>query len=266
MDFQKAQLFLDKINREMSRMQSAPNQIAQIDIDLFKNYIRELYDVCTDDAKPHTFPQRTERVATVSGPKTISVTEEESKKAEPIKFTPERAVVAPAQPQPPKPAVTVAAAPTPIVEAIKAPIEPSKPVERILEKPTPPPTPVEEVVYTPAPAPQPAPARSMTASRKVQALFNLPEAKEISEKLARSPLTDIKKGMNLNDRLQWPTALFGGDQGLFEQAVERVNIASSFEDAAAFLADIAEQNDWANSHKDDVAHSFILLVGRRFGK
>jgi hypothetical protein len=258
MDFLKAQLFLDKINREMARMQSAPNQIAQIDIDVFKNYIRELYDVCNDDTEPHQFAQRTERVATPAGPKTISVTEDEGKKAEPVRFTPERAAVVP----PPTPPTPKPAAP-PILEAVKAPVEQPKPVE----KPVPPaPTRVEVVVETPEPepAPQPAPSRSMSSNRKIQALFVLPEAREISEKLARSPLTDIKKGMNLNDRLQWPAALFGGDKSLFDQVVEQVNQSNSYDDAKAFLSEYAETYDWANAQKDDIAHDFIVLVGRRF--
>lgn len=248
MDFIKAQLFLDKINREMSRMQASPTQVAQIDIDILKNYIRELYDVCNDDSKTHQFAPRQEKQVAPAGPKTLPVTED-VKRPEPVRFSPERA--------------PIMVKPTP-VEVIPGPVkvpqptpEPVKPV--VVE--------VQAVEPEPTPAPPPvqaAPKSTGVVSKKVAALFVLPEAKEISERLSRSPLTDIKKGMTLNDRLQLPSALFGGDQGAFDEAIDRVNRAASFEDAKDYLQGIAEKNDWSHASKEHVAQSFVVLVGRRF--
>ncbi len=247
MDFNKAQLFLDKITREFNRMKADPTEVAQIDVDVLKNYIRELYDTCLDTNTPQQPPLqvRPQKVATGSGPKTIAV-HEEPKKVEPVRFTPERVTLTP------KPA-----------EPVKE-VEPPAPVIVRKEEP---PAPVIVEPPTPAATPAPQSKASATVSRKVAALFDLPEAKEISEKLARAPISDVKKAMTLNDRLQWLKVLFGGDVAAFDAAIERVNQSPNYEAASAFLIEhFAERYDWANAQKQDVAHAFILLVGRRFSK
>jgi hypothetical protein len=267
MDFNKAKLFLDKINREMSRMQTDQGQVAQIDVDILKSYIRDLYDVCLDESKLQQNVQQTRTYAQPTGPKTIAVTEE-PKRAEPVRFTPERTPLAPPKPAPeaakPEPVI---AQPQQRVERVEPVVAPAPRPEPVVAAPKPEPAPqsVREVVEAePAPAPS---QRSGSASRKVLALFNLPEAKEISEKLARSPLADIKKGITLNDRLQWPSMLFGGDTAAFDAALNQINSLSSYDEAKDYLIEhFAERFDWANEHKDEVSLAFILLVGRRFGK
>jgi hypothetical protein len=261
MDFNKAQLFIDKITREFGRMKADPTDVAQVDVDVLKNYIRELYDTCLDHNTPQQ-PQlevRPQKVATSVGPKTITV-HEEPKKVEPVRFTPERVTNTPKPPEPSKP-----------VEIAK-PIEPPAAVfvEKPIERPAPP---VKEVEPEPAPvvvqaAPTPASFKTPgTVSRKVVALFDVPEAKEISEKLARSPISDLKKGMTLNDKLQWPKVLFAGNVAAFEACVDRINQAGGYDEASEYLMEnFAEANDWANAQKIEVAHAFILLVARRFGK
>ena len=44
MDINKAQRFLDKMNREFARMASHPEDIAQIDKDILLDYTRDFYD------------------------------------------------------------------------------------------------------------------------------------------------------------------------------------------------------------------------------
>lgn len=269
MDLVKAKLFIEKINREMQRMQADPDNIARIDIDIFKNYVRELYETCLDDAasaQPVTVAPKVIRQA-VSGPKTIEV-KEESKASEPIRFSPERVVVAPqsvAQPEPVKKE-------TPKVEAPKPEAPKPQPTEPLIHEPI---MPVQQPVVVfdvskhepPAPSAQPTPVAPVTASKKVLGLFDLPEAKELSQKLARSPISDLKGYITLNDRLQWPKMLFGGEMAAFDRAIDQLNQFSHFDEAKSYLINnFAEKNAWADDAKIDIAHQFIILVSRRYAK
>jgi hypothetical protein len=266
MDFNQAQHYLDKINGAMMRLKSAHDQIAQIDIDILKTDIRGLYEACGNQLSQQPTPTRTEKVATLAGPKTIQVQEEpvrEAKKVEPMHFSPERVPVQAA----PVPLEIKAVRPEPVAQPTVQPV--AQTIARMPE-PVVPPVVVERapvVVETPKEPLPPAKNNpsSAQASRAVLALFNLPEAKEVSERLARSPIQDVTKGISLNDKLHWPKALFDNDKGVFDHTLEQINRCANFEEAKAILVDIAVRNDWANEHKDDTAHAFILHTARRFG-
>jgi hypothetical protein len=248
MDLIKAKLFLEKINREMSRMQADQDQIAPIDIDILKSYVRDLYDACSSQS---TNVAPSQPRITPSGPKTIEVKEE--KVPEPVRFTPERTVVAP------KPISKPELVARPIVET-----QPTPPPVKL--EPQPPPERIQEIIEQPKPPPVAVAQKPVTVSKKLAALFHLPEAKELSEKLARAPISDLRKHITLNDRLQWPKALFGGEMQAFDGALDQLNGMASFEEAKQYLIDqFAEKHNWAHDETEDIATAFILLVGRRFG-
>ncbi|MBU6341312.1 MAG: hypothetical protein KGS48_07460, partial [Bacteroidetes bacterium] len=54
MDLLKSKIYIDKLNREFTRMSKDPENIARIDVDIMLSYVRELYDALLSDAAPTT--------------------------------------------------------------------------------------------------------------------------------------------------------------------------------------------------------------------
>ena len=183
MNLDKAKILLDKINVLMRSMAVAPDQVAEIEKDLMKNYIRQLYE---------------------------SVLEENGV----IVKTPAKPLPTKKQPKP-KPVVVA-----PIVEPEIAPVEVAAPVVVPQPKPTPtppPPPPAPEPVIemeivepTPAPAPTPRPKptpkpvfvpKSTGSNPELEEIFNLPNATDLSEKLSQSSIKDLTKAFSINDKI-----------------------------------------------------------------
>lgn len=145
----------------------------------------------------------------------------------------------PSTPAPPAPPPTTA--PTP---------PPPKP------KPAPPPPPPV------AKSPPPPPPRSV--SPKVAKLFATPPVKELSDRLASSPVKDLTRALTINNRVQFANVLFGGNSDLMNSLLKRLNGLGSFVAAQPVLAELAEQNNWTDAEKADVARDLIKLVRRRY--
>ena len=56
MDFQKAKIYLDKLNREFTRMSKDQENTIRIDVDIMASYIRELYDAILSESKIYELP------------------------------------------------------------------------------------------------------------------------------------------------------------------------------------------------------------------
>jgi len=247
MNLDKAKILLDKINVLMKSMAVAPDQVAEIEKDLMKNYIRQLYE---------------------------SVLEEDGV----IVKTPAKPLPVKKQPKP-KP---VAVAPEPVVEPAPAPVAVAAPVVVPEPKPTPPPPPpvpepvveMEIVEPTPAPAPTPRPKptpkpvfvpKSTGANAELEEIFNLPNATDLSEKLSQSSIKDLTKAFSINDKILTIKELFGGDDVLFNDTLKALNKMSSFEEAKNYLvANVATKNKWDKTSKQKKAKVFAKLIKRRF--
>ncbi|MEI6410429.1 MAG: hypothetical protein WCR52_13660, partial [Bacteroidota bacterium] len=118
MDLQKTKIYLDKLNREYTRMYKDPENTTRIDVDIMLSYVRELYDALLSDTVAPQAPV----VIAPAAKKSIAKT------PEPV----EQDAPAPAPPPPPAPP------PVPPVAIVRepAPIQP------------PPPPPVEEPAPT----------------------------------------------------------------------------------------------------------------------
>ncbi|MCE7922130.1 MAG: hypothetical protein DYG98_03665 [Haliscomenobacteraceae bacterium CHB4] len=231
MDLLKTKIYLDKLQREFTRLNKDPENIARIDVDIMASYVRELYDALLADdvpavAKPATVVHTPRKQAPVHSPVV----------APPPAFVPP-----PPEPAPPPPAP----APMPVLE----------------EKP-----PVVEVPPPPAPA-RSHHVSHHTSHHPTDAevLFEEKQVKELSEKLAEQPVADLKKAIALNDRLLLTRELFSGDGKAFEAALHSLNHFSGFDEAKAYLLEhCISRYMWLDKKRVDEAKKFIKLVRRRY--
>jgi hypothetical protein len=240
MDLLKAKIYLDKLNREFSRMLKDPENIPRIDVDITQSYIRELYDAFLSDAP---------EAKSVTAPRKV------------VEPPPPPVVVAPPPPvvvAPPPPVVV--APPPPVVVAPPPPVVVAPPPPVVV---APPPPPV--VVAPPPPPPTPNPEAAIVSAGDADVLFEYREAKELSEKLSDTAINDLKRAISLNDRLMIQRELFGNDNPVFEATLTTLNNASGFEAAKAYLLnECIGRFDWLHKNKVETAKSFIRLVRRRY--
>ncbi len=81
----------------------------------------------------------------------------------------------------------------------------------------------------------------------------------------KKPVTDLKAGINLNDKLLFIKDLFNGYSLAYSEAIELLNRFDSFDAASKFLkANYAEKNNWVA--KQSSADKFYEILERRFTK
>jgi hypothetical protein len=86
---------------------------------------------------------------------------------------------------------------------------------------------------------------------------------ELQEKLALEPIKDLKAAIGINDKFQFISTLFNGDEKAFEQAIKTINGFKIYAEAQFWIkSNLREQNKWDDT--DDVVKAFDLLVKRRF--
>ena len=263
MDLLKAKIYLDKLNREFARMLKDPDNIPRIDVDITQSYIRELYDAFLSDmpdAKSVAAPRKVVDAPPPQPPMPPVVVAPPP--PPPVVAPPPPVVVAP-------PPVVVAPPPPPVVVAPPPPPPPPQPpMPPVVVAPPPPPVveaPPPVVVAPPPPPTTPNPVTATVSAGDADVLFEYREAKELSEKLSDTAISDLKRAISLNDRLMIQRELFGNDNPLFEAALTTLNNASGFEAAKAYLLnECIGRFDWLHKNKVETAKSFIRLVRRRY--
>ena len=101
--------------------------------------------------------------------------------------------------------------------------------------------------------------------QEVEELFYIQEAKELSDKLSLSPISDLTKALGINDRLLTANDLFGGDYTFFDESFKKLNSLHSFEEAKQYLIEnVVKDKDWLNPQKKEKAKRFIKFVKRRY--
>jgi hypothetical protein len=97
------------------------------------------------------------------------------------------------------------------------------------------------------------------------AMFELKEARELSEKLSSTPIKDLNTAMGINDRFLTVNELFDGDANAFKDCVDHINQMQSYYDAKSYLlSETAQKYDWSSAERLKKAAGFITLVQRRF--
>lgn len=239
MDLLKTKIYLEKLQREYTRLNKDPENIARIDVDIMASYARELYDaLLSDDVAEAPKPEPVHRKPAPVRPPVVETTV-------PV-------VPPPAPAAPPPPPVPAPAPPPPVYEEL--------PVAVVEEKPEPTP---------PAPAKSHAHHTSHHTSHHhhsdAEILFEEKQAKELQEKLAEQPIADLKKAIALNDRLLLTRELFAGDGKEFETALQTLNSFSHFHEAKGYLLEnYVVRYMWLDKKRLDEAKKFVKLVRRRY--
>ena len=248
MDLKKAKILLEKIASLHKSMSSDPTNISAIERDLMMNYVRQLYEAYLHDgpaAKAAEVEAPSVEIikTTRKAPKKTVV-----KKAPPVLEVPqieEEEVVEIVTPKPKYKPPRVIDLPDSLKE-ITEPIPAPKPKST----PTPKPTPRKEAA---------------SVSPDLEELFEVKEAKELSEKLSALPIKDLKKAMGLNEKIFTINELFGGDQAAYDAAIATLNGVNDFTHAKAYLIEnVAGKYGWTNKGKKKKAANFIKLVSRRY--
>lgn len=225
MDLLKTKIYLDKLNREYTRLSKDPDTIARIDVDIMASYVRELYDALLSDRVEPARQEYSPAPHRKQSPMRTSVPES----------PPEPAPYIPAPAPPPVVEETPPAAPPPVYE------EKSQPAHHIKSK---------------------SPAGALP---EADVLFEEKQAKELSEKLAEQPIADLKKAIALNDRLLLTRELFAGDGKAFESAIGALNGFSNFDEAKAYLLEnCITRYTWLDKKRIEEAKKFIKVVRRRY--
>lgn len=228
MDKQRSKILIKKINSLYSSIEMEDGTLSAIERDLMLKYIRDLYEEFVEEAP------------TASAPKTLAT-----------------------KPKPAAPEITSTPMKQPRFEAPPAttndaPSSTPKPVA------TPPPPPVE-----PAPVIEPVATPEYTTSNsnentKVVRLFAFKQAKELSEKLSQQPIKDLQTALSINDKLLYTNELFGRQHNILNDTLQTLNRFEDMSQAKNFLMSIAEQYDWTNEEREDIAQSFIKTIRRRY--
>jgi hypothetical protein len=246
MDLQRTKILLEKISALHHSMSADAKNISNIEKDLMKSYVQQLYDTLLDAPQPTPKLEeapveiiKSEPRATLRKPKPAPVVRPQppAPKAEEAPDEEELAVARPARsPEKEEPAATKVAPPAPVIS--------TKPA---------------------APAPIPVTLPNAKVSPGLEELFAFGSAKELSEKLSQLPITDIRKAMGLNERIFTVNELFGGQQSAFDDTLKALNLLRSFDEAKQYLLqNAARQFDWAEKDRKNKAKTFIKLVKRRY--
>jgi hypothetical protein len=240
MDLQHAHVLLEKISALQKSISLDKGDISAIERDLMLSYIRQLYEV-----------YRMPAVAVPTAPVVAAPAAPKAAPAPPPAPAPE-----PPQPQP-APVVVEAPAPPPPAPA---------PVVEVAPPPAPTPAPVPAPAPPPAPVVEPTPVAPVSrgASAAVEALFHHTAAREVSEKLAQQPITDLTKAMTINDKILYANDLFNRSNDALNQALLQINALPNMDAAKNLLVDLATQYQWTEGERPETAEAFIKLVRRRF--
>lgn len=252
MNLEQAKILTEKINALLRSMSVTPENIATIEKDLMRSYIRQLYEAFMDDLP----------ASKTSVPATPVV----EIRPEPVK-EPAPAVAKPK----PEPKPSLDDTPPPFEEVrermqTKRPeILPVEEEEDILEITN------EMSKSEPAPPPLPEPVKIETPKKPVrispdlEELFESEGVKELSDKLSQLPIPDLNKAFGLNEKIFTINELFGGNQSLFTDLIRRLNLLPDFDNAKELLClEAAEPYDWAHKDRKKKAKEFIKIVRRRF--
>ncbi len=222
--------------------------IAPIELDLMRSYIRQLYETFLDSDSPQmTTPPP-------SRPQKEPDFEVARKPKEEYQHRPPRIIEIPDSFK----AEETKDDPTPQPQS--RPVQPPKPDPQQYRPPQPRPKP------DPAPKPQlrqEEPEENMNSKHEV--LFEKQTAKELSEKLSQQPIQDLTKAIALNDKLLYANELFDKELSDFNKAIYRINGMRSFDEAKIYISELASKYEWTKDEERlEQAKDLSKLVRRRF--
>jgi hypothetical protein len=215
------------------------NGLSQLDIDLLKKYVIDLYDT----------------VIMLQPEKALEVTLEQPVAPEPEKIVEEATPTLPPEPKEEIKEVEPQIA-KPVVEETVAP----KPIE----EPTPMENPSEvkaekETIETPKQEiEKPVDAEEKTINDNLKQ----PETDDLASKLGKTPIHDLKKAISINKKFEFISQLFDGDHESYTKSVHYLNGLNDKDEAMTFFNSLKKENNWDEENKRFM--EFADLVSRRF--
>lgn len=234
MGLKKVSKLIEKINVLHDSLLSIDEEISSIEKDLLLNYIRQLYEqvleIGTEDQEFKHVLKKEVKVPVSASKEVMDLSDQKEVVVQPT-------------------VEEIADIPTEDsfkVEPVVVPSAPQVAVEKEVEV-------LEE------------PMTMKGLNEDLVAMFEMKEAKELSEKLSSTPIKDLNTAMGINDRFLTVNELFGGDGSAFKECVDHINKLESYEDAKSYLlSETAQKYDWSTAERLKKAAGFITLVQRRF--
>jgi outer membrane biosynthesis protein TonB len=88
-------------------------------------------------------------------------------------------------------------------------------------------------------------------------------APELASKLQEEPIRDLRKAININDRYQFISELFRGDETMYERSIKTINSFSVYQEANYWIQrEMIYKLGWDDNNP--VVKHFNQLVKRRF--
>lgn len=84
----------------------------------------------------------------------------------------------------------------------------------------------------------------------------------LGDKLGASKLSTLKNAIGLNDKMQFISELFDGDNDAFNKSIEALDQQPSNEDARKTLSQIASKHTW--EEENPLVEEFARLIERRY--
>lgn len=242
MDKQRAKILIKKINSLFGSIEMEDGKLSKIERDLMLKYVRDLYEEFVETEASTGSASKKAEIKPATGmipPEAMGIGKIVSTTAAPTTTTPV-----------PAPTTTLAPAPPPPTT-----VPPTTTVA-----PLPPPPPVTKA----EPITQASFDSFSSNSTAINQLFVFKKAKELSEKLSDSPIRDLTSALSINDKLLYSNELFGRQPNILGESLSTLNRFESMDQAKRFLINIAEQYNWGDEERADIARSFIKTIRRRY--
>jgi len=261
MNWQKTDTIIKKINALYNSISAGQETITSIEKDLMLNYIRALYELFLEE--DNNGPSRNPKMDSATRNKFNTpdfeiANESDNKPQQPRE-----------DPRPSRPA-------SPRIIEIPESLRDTDPQKR---EPTPPPPPQERKVVPPPPRPKPKPRpvpppsfgadtpkpsyRSESRSN-FEVLFDFKTSGDLADRLSERPVHDLTKALSINDRLLYMNQLFGKNMSELDQSLQLLNRFESMDEAKGIIFTLAEQHNWLDEDRVDIAKDFVRLVRRRY--
>jgi hypothetical protein len=99
----------------------------------------------------------------------------------------------------------------------------------------------------------------------IESLFTDDSIEHSSYRFSQSPISDISKGMGINEKILTINQLFNRDQQEFNYIATKLNYFNTFSEACSYLkTEVAPKFDWASETNRAKAIDFIRLVRRKY--
>jgi len=123
--------------------------------------------------------------------------------------------------------------------------------------------PALQVSRTVYPEPEPAGGNRFKGQETIYDRLRQQHSPTIADRLSATPVTDLRKSIGINERFTLINDLFGGNQQLFMESIDKINNVNAYEEARKMLyEELAGKLKW--NTEGNTFHVLDELVKRRF--